>query len=286
MQVIKADHAGACYGVQRALNLAYQAAAHTTKVQTLGPLIHNPQVVLDLALAGVGQAQSIEEASGDALIIRSHGVTPATLRKAQAAGFELINATCPFVTRAHKAAALLAKRYGVLIILGEEGHPEVEGIRAWAEEAGAQVYVVLDPEDLPASLPSSLGVVVQTTQTNARLEVLMQAMAERGITVELKNTICSATTERQEAAAELAQRVDAFVVVGGKNSSNTTRLYEICLELCPYVIHIEEVGELHNYDFSHCSCIGLTAGASTPAQYIDEVYDYLSSLTPAALAHQ
>ena len=278
MKVIKAQFAGACYGVQRAINLANKTVEAASSVETLGPLIHNPQVVKELEGKGIGVASSLDESDAETLIIRSHGVVPSVYEQAHDRGINLVDATCPHVVRAQKAAAMLARENDVLIVLGEAGHPEVEGLKAFALRENPCVYVLTSPEELPSNLPEKVGIVVQTTQARKRLEALVSALEKRGITPSIKDTICSATSKRQDAAAALADQVDAFVVIGGKNSSNTTRLYEICSSLCSFVVHVEDVSELKQFDFSPYKAVGLTAGASTPENQIEEVCAYLESL--------
>lgn len=275
MNVILAHHAGACYGVQRALSLAREALAQNGHVTTLGSLIHNPQVVAELAANGATVADSPDDITHGPIIIRSHGVTPKIKRQVSQTGFEIIDATCPHVARAQKAAAELAEKYGCVVVVGEEGHPEVEGLRSYAEDNGGRAIVAALPEDLPSDLPVRVGVVVQTTQRKSVVEAIASALQERGICADIAKTICFATSQRQDAAAELAAVADAMVVVGGKNSSNTTRLFEICAAACPRAFHIESVSELDTDSFASCETIGLTAGASTPEEQILAVKHFL-----------
>ena len=278
MRVVRARNAGACYGVQRALDMALAAVEGGGAASTLGPLIHNPQVVADLAARGVRAVEHVEDVHAGSIVIRSHGVTPAVRRAAEARGLPVVDATCPHVARAQKAAAQLGKRLGRVVVVGEAGHPEVEGLVACAREAGAEVFVAACPADLPACLCEPVGVVVQTTQTRAALDAVEAALRTRGVNPEVKNTICSATSQRQEAAAELAGEVDAIVVVGGRNSSNTTRLADICAASCPRTYHIESPDEVDPAWFAGCECVGVTAGASTPEAHIAAVVARLEAL--------
>lgn len=238
MEVIRAKRAGACYGVQRALDMADEVIADGSRAYTLGPLIHNPQVVADLAARGAEAVGSVEDicwegaAAGDAsaegsasaagdvpaVVIRSHGVTPQVLAAVEDRGFTVVDATCPHVSRAQHAAAELAGEGCRVIVVGEAGHPEVEGLTAWAEEAGGKVDVVAAPEEIPEGLYDPVGVVAQTTQRRENLEAVVAALRAAGLEPIVKNTICSATRQRQEAAADLASAVDAMVVIGGRNS--------------------------------------------------------------------
>ncbi len=278
MRVVRARNAGACYGVQRALDMALAAVEGGGAASTLGPLIHNPQVVADLAARGVRAVEHVEDVHAGSIVIRSHGVTPAVRRAAASRGLPVVDATCPHVARAQKAAAQLGERLGRVVVVGEAGHPEVEGLVACAREAGAEVFVAACPADLPACLREPVGVVVQTTQTRAALDAVEAALRARGVNPEVKNTICSATSQRQEAAAELAGEVDAIVVVGGRNSSNTTRLADICAASCPRTYHIESPDEVDPAWFAGCESVGVTAGASTPEAHIAAVVARLEAL--------
>ncbi len=331
MEVVRASKAGACYGVQRALDMADEVLAAGHRAYTLGPLIHNPQVVADLAARGAEAVDTVAEvtareaaaaaatpapaaapgpdaAAGSgvepaglttgamaagvlealwadagapdapgaaparaSVVIRSHGVTPDVLDDVEAAGFALVDATCPHVSRAQRAAAELAREGCRVVVLGEARHPEVEGLTAWAREAGGKVDVVAGPDDIPAGLYDPIGVVAQTTQRRENLDAVVAALHERGLDPLVKNTICSATGQRQQAAAELAGQVDAMVVIGGRNSSNTTRLAEICAQACPRTHHVESADELDPAWFAGCARVGVTAGASTPEDQIAAV---------------
>ena len=298
MEVIRAKRAGACYGVQRALDMADEVIADGSRAYTLGPLIHNPQVVADLAARGAEAVGSVEDicwegaAAGDAsaegsasaagdvpaVVIRSHGVTPQVLAAVEDRGFTVVDATCPHVSRAQHAAAELAGEGCRVIVVGEAGHPEVEGLTAWAEEAGGKVDVVAAPEEIPEGLYDPVGVVAQTTQRRENLEAVVAALRAAGLEPIVKNTICSATRQRQEAAADLASAVDAMVVIGGRNSSNTTRLAEVCALTCPRTFHIESADELDPAAFAGCRRVGVTAGASTPENQIAAGEKFLRAL--------
>ena len=263
MNVVRAKHAGACYGVQRALDMAYAAILDGEDTHTLGPLIHNPKVVSELEARGVRVARRVEDVDAGAVVVRSHGVTPEVRRALDARGLAVIDATCPHVALAQKAAADLALRCGQVVVVGEAGHPEVEGLVACAREAGGQVLVATAPEHVPDGLVAPVGV---------------GALEARGIEPEVKNTICFATRQRQEAAAELAAQVDAIVVVGGRNSSNTTRLADICAASCARTHHVEAPDELDPAWFEGCATVGVTAGASTPEEHIQAVVETLERL--------
>ncbi len=279
MRVTKANYAGACYGVQRALDIANEAATTCERAYTLGPLIHNPQVVKELAAQGVSEINSVEAVlPTDTVIIRSHGVTPQVMRDVREKTEHVLDATCPFVARAQKAAYELSSKWGCVVVVGEAGHPEVEGLTARAREAGGVVVVASSAADLPAHLKSPAGVVVQTTQEREALDAIVAELERRGIELEVRNTICTATSQRQQAAAQLARESDAIVVIGGKNSSNTTRLANICKGLCAKTYHIESAQELDPAWFDGCAQVGVTAGASTPENQIAAVVEALESM--------
>lgn len=276
MKVVVARHAGVCYGVERALKLADEAAAAGGDVATLGPLIHNPQAVEALQEKGVGVAHSLDDVDGGTLVIRSHGVDPAVIAAAEAKGLTVIDATCPFVRAAHTCAAdLAAQGYGVVIV-GESDHPEVEGILA---HAGGDAIIVQHASDLPARLPGRrIGVVVQTTQPPSALKEVVDVLLPRVAELRVCNTICSATAKRQESAAELADGVDVIVVVGGHNSGNTKRLTEICHARNPRTHHVETAAELQESWFTGASVVGVTAGASTPDVQIRGVIEAIEAI--------
>lgn len=278
MKVLLAKNAGACYGVQRALDMADEAAEGAGPAYTFGPLIHNPGVVSDLEARGVFVTDDASSVAEGTIIIRSHGITPDERERIDACGLPVVDATCPHVLRAQKAAAQLAAEGCRVIVVGEEGHPEVEGLTAYARREGAKVDVVSSPDVVPTDLRAPIGVVVQTTQRRANLEAVVKAIKAQGIEPHVKNTICSATRLRQDAAAGLAGEVDAMVVIGGRNSSNTTRLAEICMAACPRTFHVESAAELDPAWFDGCAAVGVTAGASTPEGQINDVIARLGSL--------
>lgn len=277
--VVRAQTAGACYGVQRALDMAIHALDSGKDAGTLGALIHNPIVVDDLNAKGLKMVDNPDAADVSAVIIRSHGVTPAVYDSLQNQDIEVIDATCPHVTRAQKAAASLAADGHTVIVAGESGHPEVEGLSAFARLYSDNVYVLLNPEDIPSDIPEPVGIVVQTTQPKETLERIVEALKGRGIEPKVKDTICQATQKRQAAAEALAKESDCMVVIGGKNSSNTTRLAEICRSFCPKTLHIESANELRSADFSNVSKVGVSAGASTPDTQIEDAIRVLQEIS-------
>lgn len=275
MEVIRAKHAGVCYGVERALDMAHASMLDDEETYTLGPLIHNPKVVEELAEHGVRVAKNPEDVQEGIVIIRSHGVEPDVLDSLRERGLTVIDATCPHVAKAQRSAAALRDMGGTVVVVGRADHPEVRGL---CGHAGSKAVVVAGVEELPKRLESPVGVVVQTTESAEKLESVVRGIRERGIDPVVKNTICFATRQRQESAAQLADKVDAIVIVGGKNSSNTTHLFEICRDHCARAHFVESADELDASWFEGCETVGVTAGASTPADQIQEVVECLEAM--------
>jgi 4-hydroxy-3-methylbut-2-enyl diphosphate reductase len=276
-EVRVAESAGACYGVDRALAMVEKALAEADgPVKTLGPLIHNPTVVADLASRGATVTDDVRQPAGTTLVLRTHGVKPEVERQAKDLGLEVIDATCPFVTKTHVAARRLHDEGYQVIVVGEAGHPEVEATCAHAPGA----VVVGSPDELDGiELGRRVGIVVQTTQSADLLSSVVAAIVARVEELRVINTICDATSERQHAAAQLAAEADRMVVIGGRNSANTTRLAEICERACPRTYHIETADELEASWFDGAELIGVTAGASTPASQISQVVEAIRRLT-------
>jgi 4-hydroxy-3-methylbut-2-enyl diphosphate reductase len=247
------------------------------KVYSLGPLIHNPQVIDRLRSQGLETIDSVDNVTGGKVIIRSHGVHPVVLDKLRARGAEIIDATCPLVKKAQAAAALLHSEGYAVVIVGERDHPEVQGLLGHAPQA-----VVVDPrETLPEiTKPARLGLVAQTTQYPGDYRKVIEE-AVKGDFSELRvfNTICNATIVRQEAAVELAREVDIMFVLGGRNSANTNRLAEICKSVGVETRHLETARELNESWLVGKHKVGVTAGASTPEWLIDEFISHLERLS-------
>lgn len=277
-----AAHAGVCYGVERALTMALDAAASAADghaVSTLGPLIHNPLVVRELAERGVVAAPTAQETAPGTLVIRAHGVTPAAIEDARERGLAVLDATCPYVKKVHAAAERLVREGFQLLVIGESGHPEVEGILGHAAGAARVIASAADLDGI--ELARRVGVVVQTTQTAAVLSEVTAALAPRVGELRVVNTICAATQERQDSAAELAARADVMLVVGGRNSGNTRRLAEICRARCAATHHIEDAAEIEPSWFAGARLVGITAGASTPAAHIERARRAVAALAEA-----
>lgn len=277
MEIIVAENAGFCFGVKRALDLVARAARDRSRpVHTLGPLIHNPQEIARLESLGVHHAESLDEIPGGAVVLSAHGVDPAVEAEARARGLQVIDATCPFVRRAHRHIRTLAERGYAVVILGDPGHREVGGLAA---RAGGRAHIVTSAADAQAlPVQKRYGLVVQTTQRSETLRQVAGALAERCAELRVFNTICEATVARQDSARELAERVDVMIVVGGRNSANTARLREICAATGTPTHHLEVAQELEPQWLASATRVGVTAGASTPEWIIGQVVERLRTL--------
>ncbi len=275
MPLLVAEKAGACFGVERALAIVERTLAEAEgPVATLGPLIHNPEVVASLSARGVRVAEELPEARGTTVVVRSHGVAPQVLDEALERGLVVVDATCPYVKKAQEAAREHARANRRVVVVGEAGHPEVEGIVAHAPGA----RTVSSPEacsELEGGGP--IGLVAQTTQSPERFAAVARALGERGHEVVVSDTICAATRQRQEAAVRLARTSDLMIVIGGRNSANTNRLAELCAEVCE-TRHVEGPAELDPSWFSRGMSIGVSAGASTPKDQIEAVCTAIRAL--------
>ena len=269
LEVILADYLGFCYGVKRAIKIARENAAPDGSACTLGPIIHNPQMVERLKDEGVGTIDRLDDLKRGKVIIRSHGVGPETYERAEAMGLECVDATCPHVKKAQLSAKELAEEGRFVVIVGEKEHPEVHSIVQWA---GGNVAVI-EPVAEAASVPtaSRLGIISQTTFSGERFREIVSALLDKSRDIRVMRTICTATDQRQRAARELASKVDVMLVIGGKNSANTTRLAQLCAKICR-TYHIVTAEELQPAWFDNIEKIGITAGASTPDWIIKEVY--------------
>jgi len=277
MKIILAESAGFCFGVKRATSMAFDAAEHYHQICSLGPIIHSPQLVKKLEEKGVRVIENVEEIPEGAVIIRSHGVTSVELDRILERELNIVDATCPFVKKAQDHAALLSREGYVVILVGEAEHPEVQGIVSYARDG--EVFVVADrrqAEELPRK--SRIGVVAQTTQSFENLRQVVEVCLEKSKELRVFNTICSATTVRQNEARNIARQVDMMLVIGGFNSANTNRLAQICIEIQPQTHHVETAEQIEAAWFAGVSTVGITAGASTPRWIIDEVMERVGQL--------
>jgi 4-hydroxy-3-methylbut-2-enyl diphosphate reductase len=274
-KVILAKTAGFCFGVQRAVETVYQQVEKGEgPIYTYGPIIHNEEVVRDLREKGVGVLDSLEDlekAEKGTVVIRSHGVAEAVYQKLEEAGMTCVDATCPFVKKIHKIVAQASRKGQSILVVGNDRHPEVEGIKGWAK---TPVYVVKNREEAEKlNLPreEDFCIVSQTTFNYNNFKELVAIFSERGYNIYVYNTICNATQDRQKEARQLAKQVEAMIVIGGKASSNTQKLYEICKEECENTCYIQTLDDLNLQSMGSIGCVGITAGASTPKKIIEEV---------------
>lgn len=277
MEVIRAKTAGFCFGVKRAVDTVYEQlekASESTTIYTYGPIIHNEEVVKDMKQKGVIVLQS--EAELDALtegtvIIRSHGVEKAIYDKLNAKGIKIVDATCPFVKKIHNIVQKESTNGNYIIIVGNPQHPEVEGIRGWA---GIKAVVVQTKEDIDKLIipeNEKACVVSQTTFNYNKFKELVEIILKKSYDVSVLNTICNATKERQTEAQRIAEEVDAMIVIGDKHSSNTQKLFEICKNTCKDTYYIQTLDDLDMNQLGSVETVGITAGASTPNNIIEEV---------------
>ena len=270
MEIKIAEYCGFCYGVKRAVEMAEKAAADRVNGATLGPLIHNPQFIAELEAKGIACKDDLDQfTAGETVIFRSHGVGPEVYEEAEAKQLNIIDATCPNVRMAQKKAFQAAQDGYLPIIVGEKNHPEVKSIKKWAGENAIVVEYLKDISEVPQK--DKYAVIIQTTFELQKFEEILAALQkEREGEYRVERTICLATSQRQNAAMKLAGEVDAFIVIGGRNSANTRHLYELVASKCPKAYHIETAAELEQEMFRDCIKIGITAGASTPDRLIKE----------------
>ena len=281
-EIIVAQSAGFCFGVKIAVEAAEKAGKEFGGAYTDGPIIHNKQVVSYLEKLNVrelGKNQELKE--GDTVLIRSHGVPPAEERRLKEANVNVIDATCPFVKKVHEKVRQLVEEGYFVIIIGEHGHPEVIGTLGHLEESGGRGIVVSNMEELVKNLPrtSKVGVVAQTTQSEDFFREAVGYIAENIEEVKIFNTICDATSVRQEEVKKIAPNVDVMIIIGGKHSGNTNRLAQISRYLNPDTYHIEKADEIEPKWLEGKEKIGISAGASTPDWIINEVVEKVKELT-------
>lgn len=273
MEIFLADKAGFCFGVKRAINTAFKAGG-SARVYCLGPLIHNPQEVERLRKAGVETVDDFNSLNpGDTLIIRSHGVPPGVLEQARNKGLTIIDLTCPFVGKAQRYAEALHKEGYQVIVVGEKKHPEVQSILGYAGESAVVLETAADVDTV--KFQARLGVVAQTTQSYGNFSEIVLTLLRLSKELKVFNTICSSTKERQEAARVLARQVDLMLVVGGRNSANTSRLADLCRMEGKPTYHIEVADEIRSEWLEHVTRVGVTAGASTPDWVVEGVLERL-----------
>ena len=281
MKVTVAKSAGFCFGVQRAVDKVYALAEQSgKKVYTYGPIIHNDQVVRDLESLGVQvipDEEALENIHEGIVVIRSHGVPRRIQEKIEAQGLECVDATCPFVKKIHRIVEKETSEGAHVLIAGDPDHPEVMGICGWANGPVSVLKTAEEAENFVPEAGKRVVLVSQTTFNYNKFQELVEICNKKVYSVLVINTICSATEERQAEASRLAGEVDAMIVIGGKHSSNTQKLYEICRQKCRNTYFIETLVDLGFDPFQSFCHVGITAGASTPKKIIEEVRKYVGT---------
>jgi len=275
LKIITAKRAGFCFGVKRAVDMAFDAAHKNgqkgdkgcSDVYTLGPIIHNPQVIEKLKSEGVQPTDNIDNPKIKTIIIRTHGVQQEVSDKLSKKGYKVVDATCPFVKKAQQYAKLLKEDGYQVVIIGDKDHPEVKGLMSYAGED----VVVVNKDDCLPHLKSRVGFVVQTTQPLSVLKKFVAEAVEQVKELKVFNTICNSTALRLKETKDMAGKVDVMIVVGGKNSANTTQLTQLCASMSIPAYHIETASEIKDEWFSNADRVGITAGASTPDWIIRDV---------------
>ena len=272
-EVILAKSAGFCFGVQRAMDTVY-AEADKKNVYTYGPIIHNTEVVNELESKGVkavNDISEIPEPEKSTVIIRSHGVSKAVYESIKNSGAKIVDATCPFVLKIHKIVKDASAEGDQIVIIGNEKHPEVEGIMGWSETPVHVVDTVEKAEKLKLDKSKNVRVVSQTTFNYKKFQDIVEIIAKKGYDITVLNTICNATEVRQTEARKVAQCSDVMIVIGDRHSSNTQKLFEICKNECKNTYYIQTSDEMDYTQIRSNNNVGITAGASTPNNIIEEV---------------
>lgn len=280
MKVELAKSAGFCFGVEKAVNTVYEEAKNENEiVYTLGPIIHNEEVVKDMKKRGV-EAVKIEDLASlqkGTVIIRSHGVSRDVYNFVKNSGHRVVDATCPFVKKIHAIVSVQSGKGKTVVIIGNPDHPEVMGIKGWGDENTYAVENIEQFINLGLKKDEEIIIVAQTTFNHKKFQEIIDKISLLGYDVRYFNTICNATQERQAEAKKIASNVDAMIVIGDKKSSNTGKLVEICQEECKNTVFIQTLEDL-NYDaLLSVDSVGITAGASTPKHIIEEVQNIVRS---------
>lgn len=277
-EVTTAKSAGFCFGVKRAVDMVYDEAKKGERVYTLGPIIHNQQVVEDLEKKGVKVIDSVNDINNgyDAtVIIRSHGVPEKVIKALREKNVNIVDATCPFVLKIHKIVKEASQSGKIIIIIGSDNHPEVEGIKGWCVNEPVVLESVEEAENYTVDGAKKLCVVSQTTFNYKKFKDIVDILSKKSYDIDVMNTICNATEERQTEAGTIARQSDAMLVIGGKHSSNTQKLYEICRKECENTYFIQTLDDLDLKQLQSFRSVGITAGASTPNNIIKEVQSYV-----------
>lgn len=275
MEITVAKSAGFCFGVQRAVDSVYKELEENSgKIYTFGPIIHNEQVVEDLNKKGIEVIDTVEQLKKikeGTVVIRSHGVAKEIYDILEQQKLKMVDATCPFVKKIHNIVLDESNNGKTIIIIGNDNHPEVEGIKGWVN---GEVIVINKEEQIEKlSLPEQTKacIVSQTTFNHNKFKYLVEIIRKKGYDITVVDTICNATHVRQVEAQKISSKVDGMIVIGGKNSSNTQKLYDICRNECENTFYVQTVKDLNLHELKSLKSIGITAGASTPKNIIEEV---------------
>ncbi len=276
MEIYIAPSAGFCFGVKRAISIAYKAIEEDfSPIFSLGDIIHNPQMVKRMEEMGLKSIASVDEIDEGRVIIRSHGITYPELKKAQDKGLKIIDATCPFVKRVQEYTSLFSREGYFVVVVGDEDHPEVKSIMSY----GYPGRIAIADENLLNKFTKKdrVGIVAQTTQSPERVKEVVLKLIGKVKELRYMNTLCNATLINQQNSCRIASNVDCMIVVGGYNSANTKRIAQMCHEINPKTYHVEIADELRMEWFYNAKSVGITAGASTPDWVINEVVERIKS---------
>ncbi|MBI4697490.1 MAG: 4-hydroxy-3-methylbut-2-enyl diphosphate reductase [Nitrospirae bacterium] len=283
MQIMVAKRAGVCFGVKRALDITFKLAKEGKEgLYTLGPLIHNPQVIKKLIAEGVVPIEDVHNPAIRTLVVRTHGIPPSVYAEISKMSYNLVDATCPFVKKAQQYAQVLKEEGYQVLIVGDKEHPEVQALLGFAGDDVIVINSAGNNGNNSYSIPplkNKIGIIAQTTQPVEALESVFRHVIARAKEVKVYNTICDSTALRLEETKELAMSVDTMIVVGGKNSANTTQLTNLSKGICAKVYHIETADELIDDWFTGSEKIGITGGASTPQWIIDEATEKIREIS-------
>ncbi len=280
MEIILAKTAGFCFGVKRAVDTVYSEIENGNRIYTYGPIIHNDRVVSDLEKKGVTVIDDVRELArigNGTVIIRSHGVSKAEFDAIERSGMKVVDATCPFVKKIHRIVEKDSSEGKRVIVIGSRLHPEVAGIIGWCDPQSAATVIENEDEAnaFEADKDDEITVVSQTTFRAAKFKDLVEILRKKGYNINVVNTICNATAERQEEARSIAASVDMMIVIGDSKSSNTQKLYEICSRECRNTLYVQTKDNLETGPKGSLQRVGITAGASTPKNIIEEVQNYV-----------
>jgi 4-hydroxy-3-methylbut-2-enyl diphosphate reductase len=285
MEIVLASEMGFCFGVRRAVEMMEEATLERGPMVSLGSVVHNPGVVAQLKERGLDVVATADQVGGSPVAITAHGVSESVVQELEAKGVPIVDTTCPIVTRSQQWAKRLAEEGFAVIVFGDPDHKEMRGVMGWAQGKAYAVPTFDAIDDLPADLPSRVGVLSQTTETEGHFAEFVRQLLERRMDriseLRVINTLCNATTSQQAAAEELAHRVDLMIVIGGRESANTRHLAEVAREQGCETYHVESAAELRPEWLAGRERVGVTAGASTPDDAVEAVVARLRQMAPA-----